>query len=195
MGLTKPIDFEKGASKGKARKGDYRENFLDPIVQKLRRDLLVPEGYRLTSSGIARTPTWYRQMGRKWKDQILRELRRIVNRYPVIINKRRYAFKWTARDFGQANALDARTIANEFDDVRRKANEHLKIVESRLLRAEVRKTKRFDAESTKEVIDLELDFTLQDITRFFEFPADFKLEEEFFAEPKKGKSEHALTNG
>ncbi len=190
-GLWKPRDHEKSAIKEKTQKADYREDFDLPIVQKLPKHGLLGRGIRISAGmRIIRTPEWYRLQARQWKDQILRELRRITNRYPILVDDRKFVFKWKLDDFAKANALSQTQAASIFPAVRREAVERRSMVERRLARAELATSRKLDPETSTEVKIVELEFRLSEITDLLPFADGFRIEEEFFAEKQaENKSE------
>ena len=120
-GLWKPLDHEKSARRDKVQKPDYRESFALPAVQNLPRSPWSNRLIRITAGGeVVRTPVWYREQAREWKEQIKMELRRITNRHPIIVQRKRFAFRWTANEFGVANSLAFNQATKFLEPFRRK---------------------------------------------------------------------------
>ena len=180
-GLWKPLDHEKSLRRDKSQKGDYRDGFHEPISQKLSSSSFSGLGLRLTSRGLVRTPTWYREVGRRWKQKIKVEIRRITNKFPISIDGRRFAFKWTVVEFARANSLTEEKAKIIFPEVKAQAIERRNMVELRLSRAEVVRGTEYDPESRQDVWTLSLDFSFNDVAKILPFADEFKIEEEFFA--------------
>ncbi len=181
-GLWKPLDHEKSARRDKVQKPDYRESFALPAVQNLPRSPWSNRLIRITAGGeIVRTPVWYREQAREWKEQIKMELRRITNRHPIIVQRKRFAFRWTANEFGVANSLAFNQATKFFGAVQKEAFTRWEMVERRLFRAELHREKQFDPEQQCEIELVELKFGLNDVTQFLQFADGFRIEDEFFS--------------
>lgn len=186
-GLTRKYDYEKGLRRDKAQKGDYREDLYEPISQKLPSSFFSMLGLRLTSTGFVRTPAFYREMGRNWKQRIKVELRRITNKFPIAVDGFRFAFKWSVVEFAKQNSLTDEKAKIIYPQVKTEATERRNMLERRLSRAEVERRSEYDPQSGQDTWTLTLNFSFNDIAKILPFTDGFKIEDELFGGQDKTK--------
>jgi hypothetical protein len=189
MALWKQFEHEKSNSRDKTKKPDYREDFSIPVAKNVLESgfssALSSLGLRFSRGSLTRTPLWYQELSRKWKDQTKREMRRITNRFPIIIQGKKFTYKWSMSEFALANSIDLSEAKLIFNQIRTEAFERRKLVETAIARSELQRKKNSDENSQREIEDIQLSFELTRTKKIFEFADGFDIESEFFSRDRK----------
>ena len=187
-GLWKQHDHDRSRRRDAASKPDYRENFWwssGPRNAAPSRTGLEELGLRLAKRGSVRTfvktKRWYTLQALDWKKQLKKELRRITNQHPILIESKKYAFKWAFQRFLKENSLPSNWSASDFNKIKKNAEDRRVILERAIDRATLDISIQTDAETLEKYEHYELSIGITKISKIYQFPEDFDLESEIFA--------------
>ena len=104
------------------------------------------------------------------KTELIRELRRVTNKYPVEIEGKVFAFKWNRATFAKANRLSMEEAEKAFPRIEEEARTRRAMVERRIRFLEATRTEGGD----------QLSYNIREVCDLLYFANGVRVEEVFF---------------